>query len=122
MRGPGGWVRSKRVMAISKSPQRMRKKERSARALRRRNVVDDPLSVGVDAEGDERPVAHYPEGMHPVCRYGDGDPGFHHYHTFFAIEPSFTAPFDDGQDLGVRMRVRRRRVSRLRGLDAGADR
>src|SRR5438067_10866210 len=100
----------------------MRKKEWSARVLRRRNVVDDPLSVGVDAEGDERPLAHYPEGMHPVCRYRDRDPGFHQYHTFFAIEPSFTPPFDDGQDLGVRMRVRRRRVSRLRGLDAGADR
>src|SRR5260370_36961191 len=123
MRGPGGWVRSKRVMAIEESPTKViRKKRRSARDLRRRNVVDDPLAVGVDAKGNERPVAHYPEGMHPVCGYGDRDPGFHHHYAFFAVEPSLAPPFDDGQDLGVRMRVRRRRVSRLRGLNTGADR
>src|SRR5260370_12802334 len=123
MRGAGGWVRSKRVMGIEESPPKViRKKRRSARDLRRRKVVDDQLAVGVDAKGNERPVAHYPEGMHPVCRYRDCDPGFHHYHTFFVIEPSLTKPLDDGQDLGVRMRVRRCRVSRLGGLNARADR
>jgi hypothetical protein len=80
-------------MAIGDSPLKViLKKKRSARALRRRNVVDDPLAVGVDAEGNERAVAHYPKGMHPVCGYGDRDSGFHHCHTFFAIEPSLTAP------------------------------
>src|SRR5580692_7651930 len=114
MRGPGGWVRSKRVMAIVKSPLKViLKKKHSAGALRRRDVVDDPLAVGVDAEGNEWLVAHYPEGMHPVCRYGDRHPGFHHYHTFVAIQPSLTTPLHDGQDLGVRMRVQRGCVSRL---------
>ena len=41
----------------------------------------------MDAEGNEWLVAHYPEGMHPVRRYGDRHPRFHHYHTFVAIEP-----------------------------------
>jgi len=44
---------------------RLRAEEkRSAGSLWQRYVIDDPLAVGVDAKGDERPVANDPESVH----------------------------------------------------------
>jgi hypothetical protein len=54
----------------------------------------------MDAKGDERLIAHDPEGVDPVCRHDDRDARFQRNDAFLAVEPGFPAPFDDSQDLG----------------------
>src|SRR6516164_11561449 len=100
MRGPGGWVRSKRLMAIgglpgieersSVPPQRAEGKG-SAGVGRRLGVVDDAFAEGVDAVGDERLLADRAERMHAAGREGNRDTGFEADDPVLTVEPGLAA-------------------------------
>src|SRR5436853_4041420 len=80
MRGPGGCVRSKRLMAIGLSPwcregssvpQRRPQGKRSVLVAQRLDVVDDAPVRDVCAEGNERLVADDTKCVRLVRRQGD---------------------------------------------------
>src|SRR5215470_1029958 len=122
MRGPGGWVKSKRLMAIGLSPLRVcRRSGCSAHTVRRRYVIYNALPEGVNAKGDQRAIADNPECMNPVRWHHDRDARFERNDPFLVVEPRLPTPFDDGQHLCIGMRVQWRRVAWMRGLYAGAD-
>src|SRR6516162_4261944 len=114
MRGPGGCVLSKRLMAIAGLPDcenermcraRPRKKGGSAAAGRRLDVVDDAFAESVDAERDERLVANRAKSMHPVRRECDRHPGLERDDPILAVQPGLAAAFQHCQYLDIGVRV-----------------
>src|SRR5438093_8396004 len=131
MRGPGGCVRSKRLMAIGFSPwlreqtsvaRRSADGKQSAVAGRRLRGVNNPAARDVDAEGDQRLLTDDPKGVRPVRRQGDRDAGFEGYDALLAREPSLAAALEHGQHLDIGVGVQAGLVAWRRGLDAGTDR
>src|SRR6266446_7277413 len=131
MRGPGGCVRSKRLMAIGLSPwcregssvpQRRPQGKRSLPVDQRLEVFDDAPVGDVCAEGDERLVADDTKCVRLVRWQGDRDARFKGHNPLLAREPRLAAALEHGQYLDIGMRVQPRPITRRGGLNAGADR
>src|SRR5689334_3640673 len=86
-------------------------------------VLDDAGRRGVSAEQPQLLVAHHPERVRCVRRQRDGVAlAQQHRAVLLPVDPGLRGAVEDVQDLQVRVRVHRRHVARLRGLDAGAQR
>src|SRR5665213_2748927 len=116
MRGPGGWVVSMRRTAMGSLLGLF---DLAGSGV---FVADDALAVGVDAVGDEGPVAGDAEAVDAAGGDRDRHPRRHLGRARLAVEPGFADARKHGQHLDVRVRMLARRVAGLRGLDAGADR
>src|ERR1700757_4556833 len=120
MRGPGGCVLSKRLMAITglliartiECAAAARGRKESVDAGRRLDVVDDPLARGVHAVGDERLVADRAKSMHPIGWECDRHPGLERDDPALAIEPGLATALEHGQHLGIGVRMKPRLIAR----------
>src|SRR5262252_1333205 len=86
-------------------------------------VARDALRGGVDAQGAQNLVADYAEAMWDVRRQRHRIAGLEaDLAIFLAIDPRFGHAFQHVEHLEIGMLVHGSEVTRLRGLDARADR